>query len=590
MRKICTVALIGVMSLSALTSVQANELDANNIDEVVVENRFDGSAPDAPINDETYQYNLADVMSLVPFSSKVSRARRSLSVSYLDLLAYGNQYVGLPYVWGGRYPSQGGFDCIGLIMHMLNNVAGTNYDLMYTNAAAFYARYCYEIPKSEVRPGDLVFYRGTYGSPNVVEHVGFYVGNDTMLNAGDPIGYANIYKLRSVWGNYVPPFFARIKDVNISLSHEPGWYLNQFSNQWYYFGEDRNVVTGWKEINGVTYYFNMDGTMKTGWLLDNNKWYFFDSNGGMQKGWINLGNAPYYLDQDGVMLTGAQTIDGLEYYFLSSGQQAVGLTSREDGDYHYLQEGGFLKDAWDENYYYDETGKRDETQVVQKWVKGASGWWYRHSDLSYTTNDFEVIDGETYYFNSIGYRITGWKQVDGKWYFFDNDGRMQKSKWVQSFYFNDQGQWDENKVYPHWMKNSIGWWYVTEDGSYPRDTLFNIGNNTFYFNQVGYMVTGWKLIDDKWYFFDSSGYMKKNAWANINGLWYFFDSEGKMVTGWVETPSATFYFADDGHMVTGWKQIDGKWYFFNQSGQAVKNQYLKGFYFDQDGVWISQAN
>ena len=111
---------------------------------------------------------------------------------------------------------------------------------------------------------------------------------------------------------------------------------------------------------------------------------------------------------------------------------------------------------------------RTTTQTGQ-WIQASDGrWWYRHSDGSYTTNNWEYINGKWYYFDASGWMVTGWINLNGTWY---------------------------------------------------------------YLNSNGAMVTNWQLINGKWYYFDASGRMA-TGWINLNEKWYYLDSSGAMVTGW----------------------------------------------------------
>lgn len=88
------------------------------------------------------------------------------------------------------------------------------------------------------------------------------------------------------------------------------------------------------------------------------------------------------------------------------------------------------------------------------WLKDSTGWWYCNADRSYTTNNWQQIDGYWYYFNQYGYMKTGWLQspASGKWYWLStaNDstqGRMLTSQWVDDgkYYVNSDGVWDSQK-------------------------------------------------------------------------------------------------------------------------------------------------
>ena len=141
------------------------------------------------------------------------------TVSFAQLLVYAEQYLGLPYVWGGKHPSQGGFDCSGFVNWVFNNVAGTNINSNMTSAEAIYSRHCVPISEHQARPGDLVFWKYTYGSSrNYITHVGIYCGNGITLNAGDPIGYDPVGAVRNVNGQPAERVYGRMRGVTVTHS------------------------------------------------------------------------------------------------------------------------------------------------------------------------------------------------------------------------------------------------------------------------------------------------------------------------------------------------------------------------------------
>lgn len=123
-----------------------------------------------------------------------------------------------------------------------------------------------------------------------------------------------------------------------------------------------------------------------------------------------------------------------------------------------------------------------------------------------------------------------------------------------------------------WVKIEIGWMY----------------------NENGKPVTGWKLIDGKWYYFEASGVMQ-TGWKQISGKWYYLHTDGAMRTGWKQIDGKWYYFHTDGAMRTGWKQIDDKWYYLYEDGHMAKSEKIQGkdgkvYDIDENGVCILSSS
>ena len=122
-----------------------------------------------------------------------------------------------------------------------------------------------------------------------------------------------------------------------------------------------------------------------------------------------------------------------------------------------------------------------------RWIKSGERWWYRHSDASYTTNNWEKINNKWYYFDAQGWMKTGWIRSNGKWYYLDKrNGDMKSNCRVCEI----KGKREYN----------------------------------YYLNQSGTMRTGWLYSSDRdnWQYFKSNGVMAQNEWVGD----YYFDSDG----------------------------------------------------------------
>lgn len=104
------------------------------------------------------------------------------------LIREAEKYLGMPYVWGGSSPETS-FDCSGFVSYVINH-SGIGLDVGRQTANGL-RNLCTEVSRSEARPGDLIFFQGTYDTPGA-SHVGIYAGNGQMIHCGDPIAYASI--------------------------------------------------------------------------------------------------------------------------------------------------------------------------------------------------------------------------------------------------------------------------------------------------------------------------------------------------------------------------------------------------------------
>lgn len=114
-----------------------------------------------------------------------------------------------------------------------------------------------------------------------------------------------------------------------------------------------------------------------------------------------------------------------------------------------------------------------------------------------------------------------------------------------------------------WKKNDTGFWYVKEDGSYPKEKF--------------------EKINDVWYYFDNSGYMLAERWKkHTDGRWYWFDKSGAMATGWKKISEKWYYFNEEGAMQTGWVKYYDKWYYLDATNGDMKSdcfvKYNDGWY------------
>lgn len=107
---------------------------------------------------------------------------------FARMIQEAEKYLGFPYVWGGSSPATS-FDCSGFVSWVVNN-CGNGWSVGRQTAEGLRGC-CTYVPPSEAKPGDLIFFQGTYHTQGA-SHVGIYVGNDTMIHCGNPVQYSNI--------------------------------------------------------------------------------------------------------------------------------------------------------------------------------------------------------------------------------------------------------------------------------------------------------------------------------------------------------------------------------------------------------------
>ena len=108
--------------------------------------------------------------------------------TFAKLINEAEKYLGYPYVFGGSSPATS-FDCSGFVCWVYTHSGVHN--LPRTTAQGIYDQ-CKRVSDSEAKPGDLIFFKGTYNAGETVTHIGIYVGNNRMLHCGNPIQYTSI--------------------------------------------------------------------------------------------------------------------------------------------------------------------------------------------------------------------------------------------------------------------------------------------------------------------------------------------------------------------------------------------------------------
>lgn len=404
-----------------------------------------------------------------------------------------------------------------------------------------------------------------------------------------------------------------------------GW--NEIEGETYYFNSKGELLKGFQTISKQRFYFDGNGVLKTGWFEVCGKHYYGEpitKEDGVLKGALAKGARELVINEETgetstyvfhsskyYRLTGFQSSGGKRYYLKSNGEARTGWFT-VGTDLYYAQpetKGNVLKGTLASGATEIAKGERSETYFFHtKSNYRLTGWqtigknkYYLNSDGTARTGWFTVsgkiyygepqttesgilkgtvakgakeIDGETYVFHSSKYyRVTGWQTAGKKKYYLDSDGTARTG----------------------WFKLSGKWYYAepktTENGTL-RGTLAkgfktftyseNEGNieRTYYFDSNYRLVTGWKTISKKTYFFNKDadpekcyqvcqGPSKKGWFTFEDGRKSYLNSKGKFVTGWQTISKKKYYFDSAAIMQTGWCTISGKDYYFNSEGVYI---------------------
>lgn len=209
------------------------------------------------------------------------------------------------------------------------------------------------------------------------------------------------------------------------------------------------------------------------------------------------------------------------------------------------------------------------------------------TDTRNLNSGWNQIGNDRYYVNSSWKLQTGWMDLNGKRYYFYGNGQMAVAfinLGDDSVYYLDPTPGDN-------MGNLITGWK-------------SIDNNWFYFNLTGkngrdkgFMQTGWFYNNGSWYYFYGSGQMATGLINLGNDSYYYLDqsngsSMGIMRTGWQKINGYWHYFNKSasegivGIMKKGWQKIDGKWYYFYyDNGRMAYNTWIDGYYVNSSGAW-----
>ena len=137
-----------------------------------------------------------------------------------------------------------------------------------------------------------------------------------------------------------------------------------------------------------------------------------------------------------------------------------------------------------------------------------------------------------------------------------------------------------------WDADDRGWRYTDENGQPVKKQWKHIDGKDYYFDENGYMTTGWIKQDGKWYYLDFAG-ERETGWLQDGKKRYFLQKDGSMVTGWQTIGKTRYHFEEDGTLSTGWVQDENVYYYIDETGEPHTGWLIDGgkyYYMDQEGV------
>ncbi|MDD6033439.1 MAG: InlB B-repeat-containing protein, partial [Oscillospiraceae bacterium] len=182
---------------------------------------------------------------------------------------------------------------------------------------------------------------------------------------------------------------------------------------------------------------------------------------------------------------------------------------------------------------------------------------------------------------------------------------------------------DKKEYWAKWVHMDLsapsGWKELASGTVYYKNGLKvkglqKIGGKTYYFDEKGYLQTGWVELDGSWYYFDSdmqtgwqklggcwyfldpdTGVMAENSWVLSKGVWYYLGESGAMLENqWVQWNGAWYYLGEGGAMLQSrWLLWNGAWYYLSEGGTMLQSRWLQWngawYYLGTDGIMLTNA-
>lgn len=301
----------------------------------------------------------------------------------------------------------------------------------------------------------------------------------------------------------------------------------------YYFDEEGHMVTGMREIDGETYFFLPNG-------IELRDAIYEDANGNQ-----------YYFGKSGSRYAGGH------YYAFDSTETVDGVTKKVTNWRYFGKDGvmarGLVK-IGEDYQYYDENGNQVKGQLVKD--KDGNTRYFKGDSGAMVAGEFALINGGWYYFNEDGVAVKGAQTINGQQLYFDENGVQAKGIFVtnedgtRSYYDAKSG---EKFVGDFFTTGDNHWYFADENGNLATGSQV-IRGQKLYFAEDGLQAKGIFVTDAEGnrHFYDpDSGDLATNKFIADGDNWYYFDENGQVVTGDQEINGQELHFDENGVQTKG---------------------------------------
>lgn len=211
--------------------------------------------------------------------------------------------------------------------------------------------------------------------------------------------------------------------------------------------------------------------------------------------------------------------------------------------------------------------------ITTGWYADETGAYYFMPGTANAVTGLNTIDKGIYYFNEAAQLQTGWLDLGGN-----------------TFFFNPA---ENGKLYTGWWSDpAIGVRYLDPTDGHMVTGLNTIDKDTYFFNEQGFLQTGWVELNHLTYMFNpnDNGKLYKGWWNDATGAYYLDPTDAHRVTGLTAIDGAVYYFNEAGQMQIGLVNVNGANYFFGADGKMLTGMQTIGdgvYYFGADGIMVT---